>query len=240
MTLSIIIPVLNEQAQIVETLRHLLQTAAKPDQLEIIVVDGGSIDDTVGVVSAFAKANSQQSIKLTTSERGRAKQLVQGRSLAQAPILYFLHADSLPPKHYDKEICSAVAQGHEAGCFKMRFRSRHWWLLLMSWFTQFNWSVSRGGDQSQYITAVLYDQVGGYDESLPLFEDYDLIKRLYGLKKYHVINKWLTTSARRYEQVGVFKLQWFYLSIYWKKYWGASIDELYVYYKKWCDLNTAG
>ncbi len=239
MTLSIIIPVLNEQEQISRTLQHLIKNATAPHQLEIIVVDGGSNDDTMGKVYAFAKANPQQSIQLITSDRGRAKQFVKGRKQAKAPVLYFLHADSLPPKHYDAAILGAVAAGHEAGCFRMRFYSRHWWLIVIGWFTRFSWKVSRGGDQSQFITATLYDTIGGYDVSLPFFEDYDLINRLYALKKYHVIPLWLTTSARRYEQVGVFRLQYFYLTIYWKKYRGATVDELYAYYKKWCDLNTA-
>ena len=239
MTLSIIIPVLNEQEQVAATLAHLIQQAIAPEQLEIIVVDGGSSDGTVGVVSAFAKANPQQSITLVTSNRGRAIQLVQGRSQARGSILYFLHADSLPPAYYDREITRAVAAGHEAGCFKMRFRSSHPWLVFISWFTRFSWRVSRGGDQSQFITARLYDAVGGYNATLPFYEDYDLIHRLYVLEKYYVIPLWLTTSARRYEEVGVFKLQWFYLRIYWNKYRGASIEEVYDYYKKWCETQIA-
>jgi rSAM/selenodomain-associated transferase 2 len=239
LTLSIIIPVLNEQEQIAATLAHLIQQAVEAQQLEIIVVDGGSSDGTVGVVSAFAKANLQQSITILTGNRGRATQFVQGRCKARGSILYFLHADSLPPTNYDREITQAVAAGHEAGCFKMRFRSSHPWLVFISWFTKFSWRTSRGGDQSQFITTRLYDAVGGYNAALPFYEDYDLIRRLYALKKYHVIPLWLTTSARRYEDIGVFRLQWFYLHIYWKKYRGASIEEVYDYYKKWCEIQIA-
>ena len=64
-----------------------------------------------------------------------------------------------------------------------------------------------------------------------MYEDNDIIRRLYEKNQFVVIKKWLTTSARRYEEYGVWKVQYVFLQIYWKKYRGASPDELYSFYK---------
>ncbi|AZQ42821.1 TIGR04283 family arsenosugar biosynthesis glycosyltransferase [Nonlabens ponticola] len=235
--MSIVIPVLNEETGIYSLLKLLLRRAHDPQSLEFIVVDGRSVDDTLSEVKRFATDHSHQRIRVIESDKGRGLQMHNGALAAQYDTFYFLHADSHPPKNYDLYIHNAIKIGEPAGCFRMRFRSWHWWLVIIGWFTRFNWRASRGGDQSQYITRGLYEQLGGYNTDVPIYEDYLLIHELYDLEHFHVIPKWLTTSARRYTDVGVFKLQWFYLTIYWKKRRGASIDEIYEYYLKWCDVS---
>lgn len=232
--LSIVIPVLNEEQGIYSLLEHLRLKARDADALEILIVDGGSRDDTLARVRHFTQAHPSLDIKIIDSVKGRAVQLHQGALSASHDIFYFLHADSYPPQDYDQHIYKAVKRGNPAGCFRMRFRSWHWWLVIIGWFTRFSWKASRGGDQSQYITRDLYEKMGGYDISAPIYEDYLLINKLYENGTYHVIQKSLTTSSRRYQEVGVMKLQWFYLTIYWKKRNGASIEEIYDYYVKWC------
>ena len=234
--MSIIIPVLNEQHGIFNLLELLKDRANDPNALEFIVVDGGSIDNTIKEVNRFSKKFPELDVKAVESEKGRGVQLHNGALAASHDLFYFLHADSHPPKGFDSHIYKAVASGKPAGCFRMRFRSWHWWLIIIGWFSRFSWKASRGGDQSQYITRDLYHQIGGYDTTVPIYEDYLLINKLYEIDTYHVIQKWLTTSARRYEEVGVYKLQWFYITIYWKKRHGASIDEIYEYYLKWCGV----
>ncbi|BAO55288.1 glycosyl transferase [Nonlabens marinus S1-08] len=234
--MSIVIPVLNEEAGIYNLLELLVDRANDPKQLELIVVDGGSIDDTINEINKFARDHSHIHVKAVDSEKGRGVQLHNGALVASQDLLYFLHADSHPPSNYDEHIYKAIATGNPAGCFRMRFRSWHWWLIIIGWFSRFSWKASRGGDQSQYITRQLYDQIGGYNTTVPIYEDYLLINKLYEMDTYHVIQKWLTTSARRYEEVGVLKLQWFYLTIYWKKRQGESIEEIYTYYLKWCGV----
>lgn len=234
--MSIVIPALNEEQGIYNLLNLLVDRANDPESLELIVVDGGSIDDTIQEVKRFASSYSHLNVRVVDSLKGRGMQLHNGSLVATHDLLYFLHADSHPPVHYDKYIYKAVAAGKPAGCFRMRFRSWHWWLIIIGWFSRFSWKASRGGDQSQYITKELYLKIGGYDTNVPIYEDYLLINKLYNINTYHVIQKWLTTSARRYEEVGVLKLQWFYITIYWKKRHGASIDEIYEYYLKWCGV----
>ncbi len=222
--ISIIIPVLNEAATITRLIKHLKQQAFGLIY-EIIVVDGGSDDDTC----AFAKA---EGAKVLSSPAGRAKQMNYGAKHASAPILYFLHADSFPPRHYDRYIVEEVKKGNPAGCFRMCFDHSHWWLRLAGWLTQFSWRACRGGDQSQFISASLFEQVGGFDESYIIYEDNDLINKLYARNTFVVINKKLTTSARRYDDNGIWRLQYHFWTIYVKKWFGASPDSLYQYYKR--------
>ncbi len=232
--LSIIIPVLNEQQSIGSLLDLLCERAHDLDTIEFVVVDGGSIDHTIGAVEQFAAVNPKVSLKIIETSRGRGHQLHEGSRQATHDIYYFLHADSHPPKDYDYLIFKAVESGRPAGCFRMRFRSSHPWLIFIGWFTRFSWKVSRGGDQSQYITRELYNAVGGYNTTVPIYEDYLLINELYDNYSYYVIPSWLTTSARRYEEIGVLRLQLFYLTIYWKKRQGASIQQIYDYYQQRC------
>ena len=223
------------------------------------MVDGGSTDGTLNIISdfdttldseqrdelyrgayknvldkKFQKKNfTRTDVKLIHSEKGRAKQMNLGAKHATGSILYFLHADSFPPKHFDQLVIDEVEKGNEAGCFRLQFDSNHWWLRLASWLTQFSWRASRGGDQSQFITRQLFDDIGGYDESYIIYEDNILINELYDRDQYTVINEKIKTSARLYQKHGVWKLQYHFLVIYVKKWFGASADELLAYYKKY-------
>ena len=156
-----------------------------------------------------------------------------GAKHATGSILYFLHADSFPPKDFDQFIVNEVQKGNQAGCFRMQFDSNHWWLRLASWLTQFSWRASRGGDQSQFITKTLFNDIGGYNENYIIYEDNILINELYARNEFTVINKKLITSARLYRKHGVWKLQYHFWTIYIKKWFGASADELLAYYKKY-------
>lgn len=259
--LSIIIPMLNEADNIKNLLEHILQNVSQKNNIEIIIADGGSTDDSQEIVAnflditwsaladrseterpqasrnkintKFANANSTRTdIQLLTAEKGRAKQMNLGAKHASGNILYFLHADSFPPKNFDQLIINEVEKGNSAGCFRLQFKSNHWWLRLASWFTKFNWKACRGGDQSQFITKTLFNEIGGYDETFTIYEDYILINALYARKEFVVLNKKIETSARLYEIHGVWKLQYHFLAIYIKKGLGASAEELYAYYKK--------
>ncbi len=185
----------------------------------------------------FANANSTRTdIQLLSAEKGRAKQMNLGAKHASGNILYFLHADSFPPKNFDQLIINEVEKGNSAGCFRLQFKSNHWWLRLASWFTKFNWKACRGGDQSQFITRTLFNEIGGYDETFTIYEDYILINALYARKEFVVINKKIQTSARLYEIHGIWKLQYHFWMIYIKKWFGASAEDLYKYYNNYINV----
>jgi len=255
--ISIIIPILNEAKTIGSLIEYLSENSTAGNVAEIIVVDGGSTDDSPKIVSKFINDDplsesyfdlnsdvlvlekaTETHLKINTevllikSEKGRAKQLNAGARLASGQILYFLHADSFPPKNYDSLIIEEVNNGNQAGCFRMQFDSSHWWLRLASWLTKFSWRACRGGDQSQYITRELFNEIGGYDETYIIYEDNVLINELYARREFTVIDAKLRTSARMYKKYGVWKVQFHFFVIYIKKWFGASADELFKYYKR--------
>ena len=239
--LSIIIPILNEAKTIGKLLRHLNEHSTDENIAEIIVVDGGSTDGSQDILSKPERFSSStealvkvdKPFRFVISSKGRAKQMNLGAKHATGNILYFLHADSFPPKDFDRLIISEVKKGNLAGCFRLKFDSNHWWLRLASWLTQFHWRACRGGDQSQFITKKLFQDIGGYDENYIIYEDNILINALYKRKQFKVINKKLITSARRYQEKGIWRLQYHFWTIYVKKWFGASSDDLYNYYKKY-------
>lgn len=224
--ISIIIPILNEAETITNLLNYLLKNTSKETIKDIIVIDGGSSDGSIDIISKF------KNITLFHSEKGRAKQMNIGAKQASGNILYFLHADSFPPKHFDKLIIAEVNKGQLAGCFKMRFDSNHWWLQLMGWFTKFPWFVCRGGDQSLFVTKELFEKVGGFNESYIIYEDNIIIKNLFAATPFKVIQKPIVTSARLYKKHGIFKLQYHFFIIHLKYWLGANASRLHAYYKK--------
>lgn len=235
--ISIIIPVLNEEATIAKLLQHLLENSLSKNISEIIIVDGGSTDETMSSINTTSNAIKKSypdfnKIQVINSSKGRAKQMNLGSKKANGDILYFLHVDSFPPKDFDQLIINEVTKGNHAGCFRMQFDSKHWWLKFASWFTQFNWKFCRGGDQSQFITKTLFENIGGYNENYVIYEDNVLIKKLYACKQFVVINKTLKTSARLYEKHGIWKLQYHFLRIHLMHFFGASSDKLLGYYKR--------
>ena len=228
--ISIIIPILNESKTIVSLLQYLIKNSSSTNISEIIVVDGGSKDESFKLVSDFNLLNDK--VILISSDRGRATQMNLGKQKATGTILYFLHADSFPPNGFDQLIINEVKKGNLAGCFKMKFNHHHWWLRLASWLTKFQWRACRGGDQSQYITKELFKEIGGFNEHYMIYEDNLLINELYKRNLFKVIQKSIVTSARLYERKGIWALQYHFLTIYLKRWMGASAEDIYNYYKK--------
>lgn len=232
MKISIIIPILNEAATISELLWYLINSSKEKENIaEIIVVDGGSTDTSQQIVESIA-AETHHKVKCIPSKKGRAVQLNTGAAKATGDIFYFLHADSFPPKNYDQSIIEEVKKGNEAGCFRMKFDSNHWWLRFLGWLTQFESKRCRGGDQSQFITRKLFNQIDGYDEDFIVYEDNDLVDRLFAIDQFVIIPQYVVTSARRYREIGVWRLQYHFLNIHMRRWMGASSEDLYRYYKE--------
>ena len=231
MNISVIIPTLNEAEHIGKLLTHLLDNAVTNSISEVIVVDCGSTDNTQQIVlNKSDKEQSKEKIQLLQSGRGRAKQMNLGATKAKCDILYFLHADTFPPNGFDQEILNEVIKGNHAGCFRMKFDSNHWWLKLAGWLTKFNNKACRGGDQSLFVTKDLFEKLNGFNEKFTVYEDQEFINKLYKIKEFIVIPKWIITSSRRYESNGIWRLQYHFWMIYFKKFFGVSAENLYAYY----------
>lgn len=231
--ISIIIPVLNEAATIRRLLSHLEANSSSSLLTEIILVDGGSTDDTKSEVWKYRHQSPNTNLKWITSHRGRAIQMNAGASLASGDILYFLHADSFPPKGFDQIICDKLNQGHAAGCFRMKFDTGHGLLRFSQWFTRFNVKLCRGGDQSLYVKNEVFRHLKGYNENYRVYEDCEFINRLYDQVGFVVMNDYIVTSARKYDLNGTWKLQFHFAMIHLKKWLGASPGELNRYYQKY-------
>ncbi|MCC3155363.1 TIGR04283 family arsenosugar biosynthesis glycosyltransferase [Hymenobacter sp. BT770] len=199
---SIVIPTFNEAEGIVGLLRHLAQAGTATDgAVEIIVADGGSTDATA------ALARQAGACVLACPTKGRAAQLNFGARLARGSILYFLHADTFPPAGFLTAIRQAVTAGYGCGCFRLAFDEPHWFLRANAWFTRFNVEAARFGDQSLFVTKPVFEQAGGYREDLFIMEDQEITRRLRQHTRLRVLPATVITSARKYRENGVFRLQ---------------------------------
>ncbi|WP_350286272.1 TIGR04283 family arsenosugar biosynthesis glycosyltransferase [uncultured Croceitalea sp.] len=224
-SISIIIPVLNEALLLGQLLNYLKKNSAGNIK-EIIIVDGGSTDNTKQI------ARKCSAIVLA-SERGRAKQMNVGAKYAQGELLYFLHADTLPPKDFDQTIVGAHEAGFETGCFRMKFDTKNPVLKSFAWLSRINHTLCRGGDQSLFVTKDLFGHAGGFNEDYLIYEDSEFIRRLYDTTKFKILPQWVTTSARKYRQIGWLRVQFHFAMIHFKNYLGAGPKELYQYYQRY-------
>ena len=199
---SIIIPTYNEAAGIGALMHHLRQAGTATDAaVEIIVADSPGSDATATL------ARQAGARVVACPRKGRAAQLNQGAQQATGSILYFLHADSLPPVGFLADIRGAVAAGYGCGCFRLAFDTPHWFLRAHAWFTRFDVEVARFGDQSLFVQRTIFEQAGGYREDLLLMEDQEITRRLKRLTRLRVLPGPIITSARKYRENGVFRLQ---------------------------------
>ncbi|HEY9801240.1 MAG TPA: TIGR04283 family arsenosugar biosynthesis glycosyltransferase [Leptolyngbyaceae cyanobacterium] len=194
--ISIIIPALNEAGNIKQT----IATTQPSQNVEVIVVDGGSQDDTVAIAQSLG-------VKVISSSPGRAVQMNAGVGLATGEILLFLHADTQLPIGFDEMILAALQQpGVIAGAFALRINAEGASLRLVEkgvyWRSRF--LQMPYGDQAIFMTKAIFQQVGGFPE-LPIMEDFELMRRLKRMGKIIILSVPVITSARRWLQKGVFK-----------------------------------
>lgn len=198
MTFSIIIPTFNEAANIGRLVQDLM---AWGHSSEIIVVDGGSADQTVEV------ARKAGAVVLLSPRPGRAAQMNFAARHASGQVLYFVHADVKINPHFINDIQQAIREGYEAGCYRFRFDSPHPMLRFNSFGTRFGGLMSRGGDQTLFITRSLFDRLAGFDERYVIMEDFDIIVRIRKQARFRIIPKDVVVSARKYELNSWLKVQ---------------------------------
>lgn len=209
MQVSVVIPVLNEESVIADLVRYLLER--EPDHIkEVIVVDGGSEDQSV------VKAQKAGAVVTYSEKPGRAIQMNKGAGLATGDILYFLHADTYPPENFGKLIVEKVKAGYHAGSFRLTFDADHPLLNFYAWCTRFRFDAFRFGDQSLFVRRDTFRQIRGFNNDMEIMEDFEIIKRLKNLKKsrFALIDEPVCTSARRYRENGIIKLQLIFILIF--------------------------
>jgi rSAM/selenodomain-associated transferase 2 len=210
---SVIIPVLNEESAMREklpTMQWVRETGH-----ELIVVDGGSIDDSFGVAQKYADT-------AITSSRGRAAQMNAGASIASGEVLLFLHVDTVLPADGIKDIlasCSNDKGKRTWGRFDVRLSGSHFMFRVIETLMNFRSRISgiATGDQAIFINKDLFERVGGYKE-IPLMEDVEISRRLKKNSRPVCIKDRVITSSRRWETSGICRtvfLMWRLRLSYW-------------------------
>lgn len=222
-TISVIIPIYNEEKTITA-----LQKQLKPwqEQCEILLVDGGSTDQTLKLIDP--------SFQVIRSPKGRACQMNRGAAESQGDILLFLHCDSNLPPDFITEIRRVMCR-HRAGCFGIRFSTED--ILMRVCGMMSNYRAKVGGipfgDQGIFLERELFFEMGGFPE-IPIMEDYQfsMTMKKQGIR-FGMTAKRIVTSDRRFPK-GVFPK----LCLMWKmnrlrKQYrdGVSIDKIAAEYK---------
>ena len=194
-SLSIIVPVLDEASGIEATLRALAQYRARGS--EVIVVDGGSRDDTIQRARSLAD-------HVIASSRGRAAQMNAGAAIASAPVFLFLHADTRLPVDADALIRDGLARsGHLWGRFDVRSDGGGLLSLIAALMNlRSRLTGIATGDQAIFVTRDAFDSIGGFP-AIALMEDVALTTRLKRLGRPLCLRARVITSARRWRTHGV-------------------------------------
>ena len=217
--ISVVIPAYNEGSHIQATIQKLWEHDEQNLIQEIIVCDGKSADSTFEIAQS-------EGVNVIASPKGRAKQMNLGASVAQGEILYFFHADSIPPKGYTTHIMDAYSKGFKSGCFRLAFDLDHWFLKANAWFTRFDVNAVRFGDQSLFVTKTVFQKAGGFREDLLMMEDQEIIHRIKRHGRFKVMNGAVTTSARKYVDNGVYRMQIIFYRIWTMYYLGYSQEQM--------------
>ena len=221
MQISVIVPALNEQECISETVASLQQLAGEK---EIIVVDGGSTDETCFLARA-------QGARVITSPPGRGTQMHTGALAANGDVFWFVHADTVPPPHALDEIRSHLQDpGITGGNFGLIFdgpsRAAR---QLTAIYPALRLLGLCYGDSGIFIRRETYQAIGGF-RALALFEDLDLLRRLRQAGRFVHVPAKIRTSSRRFEQRN-FALVWLHWTSLQILYWlGVSPNRLARWY----------
>ncbi|THJ20512.1 MAG: glycosyltransferase [Nitrospira sp. CG24E] len=232
MHISVIIPTLNEERTILGTLAHTASLGFD----ELIVVDGGSTDETPALVESYRlspQASALSPIQWVTAPSGRARQMNEGGKAGRGEILLFLHADTQLPDNARTMIETTMTDRLTVGgWFKVRFdRPSMWGAIiskLMNWRSKLSGIAT--GDQALFVRRQIFEQIGGFAD-IPLMEDIDFSGRLKRMGITVGLTATVTTSFRRWEQHGPLQtilLMWTLRFLYWM---GISAHTLSRWYR---------
>jgi rSAM/selenodomain-associated transferase 2 len=223
LSLSIVIPVLNEAEHIdscVKTLRGLRRQGA-----EVLVVDGGSSDNTL---TAFPRDYVDE---VLVSEPGRAYQMNAGATKASGKWLLFLHVDSCLPENMADLMLAWDLSGAKWGFFFIDLNNKRFIFKVIEWFINRRsyYTAIGTGDQCQFVQRDTFNEIGGFAK-IPLMEDVDLSKRLKRISKPLIVLKKAKTSSRKWQRDGVLRTVFLMWRIRFEWFLGASPENLVAKY----------
>jgi rSAM/selenodomain-associated transferase 2 len=196
--ISVVIPTLNEAGNLARTLAAVRR--ALPDA-EAVVTDGGSADATL----AIAQAHGARTV---IGPAGRGLQLAAGALAARGNVLFFLHADTVPPEDAGAILARWFARPEvQVGTFRLAFDAGGPFLRGCAWCTRLDSVFTRFGDQGIVVRREFYTKLGGFP-AWPLFEDVELLRRARRMTRVWSLPACVTTSARRFRARGPLRQQW--------------------------------
>lgn len=195
--LCIIVPVLDEAEHLADALAALQPFRQRGARL--VVVDGGSTDDTLAVASVHADL-------AFVAPRGRASQMNAGAAACPPDLLLFVHADTRLPSNADELVRDAVSGPLRWGRFDVRIASRRWMLRIVEWGMNLRsrWIDIATGDQCLFVRGDLFDAVGGFPD-IALMKDIAISRALKRHGPPARLRERVDASARRWEREGVWR-----------------------------------
>lgn len=220
-TVSIIVPALNEAPRIAASLQRLRRDFP---ETELTVVDGGGTDGTADLARPHAK--------VLECERGRGRQLNAGAAAASGEVLWFIHADTVVDAEALGQMHAALADPRViAGGCSLRFDRNTPSLRYLAWAS--NQRARRlgqiFGDQAMFVRRTVFDELGGFPD-YPLMEDFEFSRRLNRAGRLALLSATATSSARRFERHGTWRMIAFMQVIKTLYLAGASPQRLAVLY----------
>lgn len=194
--ISVIIPTLNEADVIKATIARLPAS----EKVEIVVVDGGSRDNTVEIAKRLGA-------RVLIKAPSKAEQMNAGAAEAQGDVFLFLHADTRLPANFEEKVMAAVSRdGICAGAFTLGIDSKAWGLKFIE--RAANWRARMFklpyGDQALFVRRDLFFEIGGFPD-YPIMEDFEFIRRLKKKGSLTILPESVKTSPRRWQNFGVFR-----------------------------------
>jgi len=198
---TIVIPTLNEADALPATLASCVN---EHTPLEIVVVDGASVDDTVVRTQEFLQHHPGVQWRIAHSPAGRARQMNLGAQGARGDVLLFLHADTRLVAGALDAVCDVVRRGAIWGRFDVRLSGQHALLRVierfMNWRSRLTGIVT--GDQALFVRRDAFRIAGGFGE-MPLMEDIEFSARLRIFGRPACLREHVVTSSRRWELHGI-------------------------------------
>jgi len=203
--LSVIVPVYNEGDRLLSFVKHIFERIGRENQ--VIVVDGGSDDQSIYQLKTYAKC--EENLSVISAPKSRALQMNAGAKKAKTDNLLFLHADTLLPDLAISELLYFSTSKYIWGRFDVRLNNASLPYKIISWFINKRSRLTSiaTGDQAIFIRRDIFEKINGYVEQ-PLMEDIDISVRLKRISPPYCIKTVVTTSARKWESEGVIKTVW--------------------------------
>ena len=190
--LSVVVPTLDEEATLARSLGSIRRELP---EAELLVVDGGSKDQTLRVAGELGA-------RVVQSERGRGNQCRRGQEDARGSWLLFLHADCELLEGAGRALGRAMDEGVVAATLRLTYARPGLVYRMVEWSSRVDSYFTSYGDQGLLVRRDLLTQVGGF-ASLPLFEDVDLLRRLRRRTRIRKLPAHVKASTRRYERTGL-------------------------------------